>query len=246
MKNIPFLFNSFAKRKHFIDVCFHFYGKYFSDRNFYLTIDDKNFHIDESLNINILHYDTIQSTSEHHFQCLSRYYRQLNSLNYLKSIGYVYVTSCMDDGWIDGDKINWDSYGKCLTYLQEYNVDRIDLCGPQPRYNLIKIKNDLNMVDSNNDLPWYLTNQCSIWKIDSLLTIYKILGPVSDCDVERQGSEISRRLQYKFLTFDNQILGNDGVFQRTVGFNHTGIKLLKEYCYTKNLDYNEEIKKFGI
>lgn len=240
IENIPILFNSFIKRKHFLDVCLYFYNHYFPKNEIYLTLDDENY--ESQIPLNILTYPETEKTSEEMHLDLSRFYRHYYTLDYFKNKGYKYVMNCLDDGWI-GTLIEND-LNKGIKHLEEHNADRIDLCGPQPEYQLDYISDNLYVVNPNNILPWYLTNQCAIWKTDSLLNIYKILGPSSDCDIEKYGSELSRQLKYKFLTFKNSPLDNEGVFQRDIGLKEKGITLLKTYCEQNKIDYNKELQKF--
>ena len=241
IENIPILFNSFVKRKHFLDVCLYFYGHYFPKNEIYLALDNEDY-TNNNTSLTILTYPEVKKTSEQTHNDLSWFYRHYFSLEYLKSLGYKYSLNSLDDNWI-GTVVKED-LDKCIEYLEEHNADRIDLCGPQPEYQLDYVKDNLYIVNSNNTLPWYLTNQCAIWKIDSLLNIYKTLGPVSDCDIEKYGSELSRQLKYKFLTFNYSLLDNDGVFQRNVGLKEKGINLLKTYCEQNKIDYNGELQKF--
>ena len=85
--NIPLLFNSFIKRKPFLDVCFYFYKQYFNN-DIYLTIDDSKY---EYHGINILTYDNIPKTSDNLHECHSRYYRHYFTLNYFLNQGIDYV-----------------------------------------------------------------------------------------------------------------------------------------------------------
>lgn len=241
MKNIPLLFNSFLKRKPFIDVCFFFYKKYFPNIQIYLTLDN-SYDIKES-NINILTYENIPSTSDLMYECHSRYYRHYYTLHYLKSLNFKYVVNCMDDGWIQN--INKSDLDLSINYIEQHSADRIDLCGPQPEYKCLGIDEKVSLINSNNSLPWYLTNQCSIWRVETLLNIYEELGPVADWQVEKIGSDISRNNNYKFLTFNNPVIDNIGCFQRTVGLSEDGKRLLKEYCSFNNLNYSEELNKFN-
>jgi hypothetical protein len=243
VSKIPFLFNSFEKRKPFLDVCFFYYKKYFSDIKIYLTTDQD---IDSTgwENIDILTYSTIEKTSNLFHECHSRFYRHYYTLNYFIDIGEKYVVNCMDDGWICGT-IDYDLLNDSINYLENNNANRIDICGPQPEYKCIPIDEHVSVVDADNNLQWYLTNQCSIWKTETLLEIYKELGPVSDWQVEKYGSDICRKNGYKFLTFNNPIIDNSGVFQRNVGLHDVGKKLLMEYCNNQNLNYNTELEKFN-
>ena len=240
--NIPLLFNSYLRRKPFIDICFFFYKKYLPEAKIYLTLDDSNYDTKES-NTNILTYDSISRTSHHLYECHSRYYRHYFTLNYLKTLGYKYVMNCMDDGWIN--KINYNTFNKSIQLLEKNNADRIDICGPQPNYDLIKINDDISLINKNNNLPWYLTNQCSIWKIEILFKIYEILGPSADTEVESRGSEIARNLNLKFLTFNVPVIDNAGCFRRTIGLSEEGKELLKQYCKENNFDYNRKLNEFN-
>lgn len=242
IENIPILFNSFIKRKHFLDICLYFYGHYFPKNEIYLTLDEENY-TNKNTSFTLLTYPKTEKTSEEMHLDLSRFYRHYYTLNYFKDKGYKYIMNCMDDGWI-GMLVEND-LNKSIEYLEEYKADRIDLCGPQPEYQLDYVKDNLYIVNSNNTLPWYLTNQCAIWNINSLIQIYEKLGPSSDCDVEKYGSELCRQLNYKFLTFKNSPLDNDGVFQRNVGLKEKGIILLKEYCKQNKINYDEELQKFN-
>jgi hypothetical protein len=241
IQTIPIFFNSFSKRKPFLDVCFYFHKKYFPSNNIYLTLDQDDIEIKNKLNLLI--YDNIPKTSELDHECHSRYHRHYYSLHYFKDKGHNYVMNCMDDGWINS--INWDKLNKSINYIKDNNADRIDLCGPQVLYPCIPIDEDVSLIDPNNNITWYLTNQCSIWKIDTLIKIYDLLGPVTDWEVEKIGSDIARNINCKFLTFNTPVIDNLGVNQRTVGINDQGKKLLLEYCTDNNLNYNTELEKFN-
>jgi hypothetical protein len=243
IKEIPIFFNSFVKRKPFLDVCFYFQKKYFSTNNLYLTIEQNDIELKEKIDVNLLTYNDIEKTSDLDHECHSRYYRHYYSLNYFKSQGHKYFMNCMDDGWINS--INWEQLNKSFKYLEDNNADRIDLCGPQILYSLIPIDEDVSLIDPNNTITWYLTNQCSIWKIDTLLKIYEILGPVTDWEVEYNGSNVARDIQCKFLTFNTPVIDNLGINQRKVGINEQGKKLLLEYCKNYQLDFNTELEKFN-
>ena len=223
---VPLLFNSYLRRKPFMDVCFFFYKKYIPNAKIYLTLDNDDYNI-KGLDVNILTYDNISKTSDYLHECHSRYYRHYFTLKYFLNQGINYIINCMDDGWIQ--KINREKFNQLIIHLEKYNADRIDLCGPQPEYKLENIENDLYYINPKNTLPWYLTNQCSMWKVNSLLKIYEILGPSADTEVERVGSEISRNLNFKFLTFDSPVIETGG-FQRNVGLSPLGKKLLEQYC----------------
>jgi hypothetical protein len=207
----------------------------------YLTIDE-DYGI-QNTNVTTMLYNDIQTSSEYMHECVSRYHRHLHSLKYFKSKNYKYVINAMDDGWIEN--INWLDLNNSVNYLNEFNADRIDLCGPQPLYQLITLNEKISLIDSNNTLQWYLTNQCSLWKIDTLINIYEILGPKSDWEVEKIGSDIARQLQCKFLTFNVPAITNQGVFQRKVGMYERGKKLLIEYCNDKNLNFEKISNEFN-
>lgn len=241
IQTIPIFFNSFSKRKPFLDVCFYFHKKYFPSDNIYLTLDQDDIEIKNKLNLLI--YDNIPKTSDLDHECHSRYYRHYYSLHYFKDKGHDYVMNCMDDGWINS--INWDKLNKSIKYIEDNNADRIDLCGPQVLYPCIPIDEDVSLIDPNNDITWYLTNQCSIWKIDTLIKIYDLLGPVTDWEVEKIGSDVARNMNCKFLTFNTPVIDNLGVNQRSIGINEQGRKLLLEYCIDNNLEYNIELEKFN-
>jgi len=241
---VPAFLNTFAKRQPFIDVYFHFHNKHFFDRPefpFYLAIDNKDYFLEQE-GLNILTYEDTPTSSEELHECVSRYWRHLYTLNYFKEQGYKYIMNCMDDGWISS--INWDKLYTGVDYIEANNADRIDICGPQILYPCIPIDDHVSLIDPNNDITWYVTNQCSIWKIDSLISIYENLGPVTDWEVEKIGSDVARRLGCKFLTFNYPVIDNLGINQRKVGFSKKGIKLLQEYCTDKNLDFNTELEKF--
>ena len=163
-------------------------------------------------------------------------------MHHFKDLGFEYMMNLTDDGWITD--VNWEQLYKSVDYIEEQNADRIDICGPQISYTCLPIDEHISLIDPNNDVKWYLTNQCSIWKIDSLLKIYEQLGPVTDWQVEVVGSDIARDLNCKFLTFNTPVIDNFGVNQRNVGLNDNGKKLLGEYCKQNNLDYAEEFNKF--
>lgn len=242
INEIPLLFNSYLRRKPFMDVCFFFYKKHLPNVKIYLTLDNDNYDV-KGLNIDILTYDDIPTTSTVMHECHSWYYRHYFTLNYLKSLGHKYSINCMDDGWVGN--VSWEEFNKMVDYIEEHNADRIDLCGPQPNYELKHINNNLYYVNPENSLPWYLTNQCSMWKIDSLLKIYETIGPVADPAIELYGSEVARRLNYKFLTFPFSLFNNSGVFTRTVGIDNRGLELLKQYCEENNFNYNEKLNEFN-
>lgn len=241
---IPAFLNTFAKRQPFIDVYFHFHNKHFFNRPefpFYLAIDNKDYFLEQE-GLNILTYEDTPTSSEELHECVSRYWRHVYTLNYFKSLGHKYVMNCMDDGWIS--LIDWDRLYMATQYIEDHNADRIDICGPQILYNCIPIDENVSLVDPNNDITWYVTNQCSIWKVDSLLSIYDTLGPVTDWEVEKIGSDVARQLKCKFLTFNSPVMDNIGINQRKVGFSEKGRNLLQEYCTDKNLDFNTELEKF--
>lgn len=240
LNNIPILFNSFSKRKPFIDVCMHYYKRYLPEASIYLTIDNE---IDLDYKINLLTYDNIPTTSEYTYKCHSRYYRHYYTLHYLKSIGYTYVMNCMDDGWITS--VDFEKLNRSIDYIINNKADRIDLTGPQIEYDCLYLDDYVSIVNPNNDLQWYLTNQCSIWKIDSLLKIYDILGPVADWEVEKIGSDVSRYIGCKFLTFNTPVIDNLGLFQRTVGLYDKGKFLLEKYCIENNMNYEIKLKQFN-
>lgn len=243
MIKIPALLNTFAKREVFLNTYFHFYNKHFGDKPefpFYITID--NDEVIKQKNTNILLYENTPTSSHELHECVSRYYRHLYTMHYFKSQGFEYMMNLMDDGWIE--YVNWEQLYKSIDYIKNNNADRIDICGPQLLYPLIKIDEHVSLINPNNTITWYVTNQCSIWKIDSLLKIYEELGPVTDWQVEMVGSDVARNLNCKFLTFNNPVIDNQGVNQRKVGLSNKGKKLLKEYCEGNNLDYNEEYNKF--
>lgn len=241
LNKVPLLFNSFSKRKPFIDVCMHYYKNYLPEANIYLTLDNE---VDLTYKINLLTYDNIPTTSEYTYKCHSRYYRHYYTLHYLKNEGYDYVMNCMDDGWIVN--VDLEKLFTSIDYIQNNNADRIDLTGPQTQYECLYLDDYVSTINPNNDLQWYLTNQCSIWKIDSLLKIYDILGPVEDWEVEKIGSEVSRQIGCKFLTFNNPVIDNNGCFQRTVGLNDVGKNLLKMYCIENRIEYESKIKEFNL
>jgi len=239
INNIPVFLNTFVKRKPFLDINFFYYEKYFPQSTIFLALDKDEYYIESNLNINILTYDDIPTTSYLMHECHSRYYRHLFSLKYLESKGYEYVMNYMDDGWVNS--VDWEKLNKSISYLNDNNADRIDLCGPQLHYPLIFINDDISFINPNNDITWYQSNQCAIWKIKSLIKIYEILGPDSDTEVERRGSEVARQLKCKFLTFNSPVIDNEGWFQRKVGFKGKGKELLKYYCEETNNNFKKKI-----
>ena len=244
MIKIPALLNTFAKRELFLNKYFYFYNKHFGDKPefpFYISIDDDS--VIKQRNTNILTYENTPTSSDELHECVSRYYRHLYTMHYFKEQGFKYMMNLMDDGWIES--VNWEQLYKSVDYIEENNADRIDICGPQILYTCLPIDEHVSLIDPNNDITWYVTNQCSIWKIDSLLKIYEHLGPVTDWQVEMIGSDVARSLNCKFLTFNTPVIDNLGVNQRKVGLSDKGKKLLKEYCEGNNLDYNEEFNKFN-
>lgn len=239
MNNIPFFFNSFVKRKPFLDVCFYYYKKYFNNE-IILTLDTEDY---DGKGITILTYDNIPKTSDLLHECHSRYYRHYYTLEYFLSSGHEYFINCMDDGWIK--KVDYDRFNQSLDILKRTGADRIDLCGPQPDYGLIPVEEGVSLVDKNNYLPWYLTNQCSLWKTESLIKVYKTLGPATDWEVEKLGSDVARNLDCRFLTFNTPVIDNMGLNQRKVGLSIEGKQLLEEYCNINSLNYTEELNKFN-
>jgi len=238
----PILINSYSARKPFIDICLFYINKFFPDNEIYLTVDDNNLNFENYKNLNILTYDTIERTSELLHECHSRYYRHYYTLKYFESLNFKYVINYTDDGWIE--TVNYNLINKAINYLDESNFDRLDLCGPLLDYKLQYINEDISIVIPT-DCTWYFHNQCAVWRIDTLIKIYETIGSVSDPHLERFGSELSKNIGCKFMTFNYHAINNEGCFQRTVGFNKRGVSLLNLYCSETNKDFNEELIKFN-
>lgn len=243
-KNLPpILINSYSDRMPFINICLYFLHKWLPQLDIYLTIDsDENFNYELHKNSNVLIYDNIIRTSTNLAECHSRYYRHYYTLKYFKSIGFEYVINYMDDGWIEG--LNFDMFNQSVNYLEKYKADRIDLCGPLLQYELEKINDDISLVIPT-DCTWYFHNQCATWRIDTLIDVYEKLGPVSDPNLERYGSEISRINNHRFITFNKYAINNEGCFQRTVGFNERGVRLLTKYCNETAAAFEDKRTEFN-
>jgi hypothetical protein len=236
---VPFLLNTFAERSHFINVFEYYYNKNINKEICFLTIAiDKQ--IDTTSSISI--YPDIQRSSDKLHECTSRYERHVQTLQYLRKLGYEFVVNCLDDGWIT--KVDWMRFDDAFSYLNNNDADRIDLCGVQSGYEIEPIDSVVSLIKPSSNVMWYVSNQCAIWKIDSLLNLYEAIGKVFDVDVEKKGSEVARQLKFKFLTFNEVVIDCPNVFNRIIGLNDYGEKLLMSYCENNNLDYKSELKKY--
>lgn len=242
---IPLLLNTFSHRFIFLDLFFYYYKKNFTlGWPLYLTTNEETYISKETLQIELLYYENIKETSTKLHETHSRYFRHYYTLKYLKEIGHTYIFNYLDDAWMkEIDTVAFDNIHK---YLEQFDADRIDITGPEPLYKLIPLNSDVSVIDKNQTITWYHTNQPAIWKIDSLLRIYEALGPCADTALERYGSDYCRENNYTFLCHNRILLKHKGVFQRNVGFTADGVEMLKEYCISKSLNYTNVINKFNV
>jgi hypothetical protein len=237
---IPFLLNTFKEREQFVKVFEHYFYKHINKLEYklYIVIDGE---INTDSNL-VVYNDLLRTSNDNHL-CHSRYERHVKTLNSFKSDGYDYVINCLDDSWIQN--IVWEKFEKSIDFLILNNADRIDLCGPQYQYEVEIIDSDVSLIKPTNEISWYFSNQCALWKIDSLLKIYNQMGVVSDIDVEKIGSNIAFQYNYKFITFNNPAIYSWNVFNRYTGLNDDGKKLLKEYSENNDLIYLNELNNIN-
>ncbi len=237
-----FLISTFDAREKFLDPFFYYYKKFIgSEFRIYLAKEEKEYRCKEGINIKQLNYN-FPHTSKNLGYCNSWGSRLKSALGIIKNDGYKYVIFICDDGWIKS--LSLDKFNTVIDKIEKYNADRIQLIGSSEGYILEPLDSEISLISPRSDVPWYLNHQASIWKIDSL----DQLVLESDCATtsERDGSQRSKELKCRFLTFNEPVLDSIGVNHSSGGMYVWGQKMLRQFCVERNLNYEECSKKFKL
>jgi hypothetical protein len=233
--------NSYDEREIFLDIFFYQLQKYINYIPIYLIKGPKKYTSKESnLNITVINTDYGTPLNKNFLYDNNWGYRYIEGLNILKNKGYKYVIRFDDDGFIqdiDNNLFN-DSI---LELMNLENLDRIQLYGPDPSNELTPINNEYSLISKNGNYGHYVTNQCSLWNIESCFKI--IHENINACSIEGTGSSIARQTNMRFACPNQSIITGYGLNRVDLGLENKGLNIVKEYCDHYNLNYEEILLK---
>jgi hypothetical protein len=232
--------NSYDEREIFLDIFLHQLQKYITNIPIFIIKGSKIYKSRETnLNINVINTNYKSPIDKNFLYDLNWGYRYIDGIKFLKENNYKYVIRFDDDGFIqniDSALFNDD----IIHVLENTKADRLQLYGPDPHNVLLPIDSNYSEISPEGHYGHYITNQCSLWNIDSCFKITH--QGLNACSIEGEGSNIARKIGMKCITFNTPIITGHGLNSWDKGYTD-GNNIVKNYCDFYNLDYNQVLLK---